>query len=278
MFCSQCGTKNDDSAKFCSSCGTAFAAAASSPTRNHATPNVATNAVSRHALLFHAKADFNQVVIRAFMTVAILVAIILVISVPTVLFAGFVGTTTGVGSATIIVIVGGPVIIIGMIMNMYRSYTLYEDEFSTTGPMSHRIPLTTVVRVSMKDSFFPTLLIETTSQGEVKILGMSKDDSLKMLESFEIRIAQLKKMSGENIVAAAHGLENEDVEATLRRNTQATQSAALPDVVAAVTSPTRNQATPNVAPLSLREYLPSIAIFILLAVCATWLLKFLNNS
>ena len=47
MFCEQCGTKNDDSAKFCSTCGTAVAAAASSPTQSQATPNVALNNENR---------------------------------------------------------------------------------------------------------------------------------------------------------------------------------------------------------------------------------------
>ena len=45
MFCSQCGTKNDDSAKFCSSCGTATVA---SPPLNPTTPNVTSNHVAEN--------------------------------------------------------------------------------------------------------------------------------------------------------------------------------------------------------------------------------------
>lgn len=43
MFCEQCGTKNDDSAKFCSSCGTGIAEAVTTSAQSQATPNVAPN-------------------------------------------------------------------------------------------------------------------------------------------------------------------------------------------------------------------------------------------
>ncbi len=49
MFCSQCGTKNSDDAKFCSSCGAAVAAVVASPPQNQSTPSVASSSTTESA-------------------------------------------------------------------------------------------------------------------------------------------------------------------------------------------------------------------------------------